>query len=92
MRAAEFDDLFATAGSGFDRPTETHLRLYLRGQQDLEQRVRDLASRESDCCSFFTFAVSVSQTQVTLDVRVDVAHTAVLDSLARRYRDISRAR
>jgi hypothetical protein len=85
LRAAEFDSLFACAASGLDRLDATHARLHLRGENDLEARVRDLASRESACCSFFTFEVSASRADVTLDVRVDAAHAHVLDALVRRY-------
>jgi hypothetical protein len=92
LRAAEFDDLFAAAGSGLERLDPTHVRLYLRGESDLEARVRDLASRESSCCSFFTFDVSASPIGVTLDVRVDAAHVPVIDAMARRYKERARGR
>jgi hypothetical protein len=87
VRAAEFDDLFAAAGSGSERVAPTHLRFSLRGDHGLESRVRDLARRESACCSFFTFDVSVSGACVTLDAQVDARHVPVLDALARRYQD-----
>jgi hypothetical protein len=49
---------------------------------DLFARVRDLADRESECCSFFTFDVTAGDGGgVTLAVKVDAAHIAVLDAI-----------
>ncbi|GAA1393146.1 hypothetical protein ACFQZ4_37280 [Catellatospora coxensis] len=86
LRLAEFDALFTTAVRAAERISATHLRLTLTGGPDLEPTVRDLAARESDCCSFFTFAITVTGApgHVTLDVEVPPAHTDVLAALADR--------
>jgi hypothetical protein len=50
---AEFDDLFATALRGQQRVSATTLRWDLDPAADAT--ARDLAGRESSCCSFFSF-------------------------------------
>ena len=55
----------------------THARLHFAGDPD---HVRDLADRESACCSFFRFAVTGS----TLDVQVPDRYADVLTALAAR--------
>jgi hypothetical protein len=83
LRVAEFDALFATSAVGAVRTAPTRLRVHLKGPEDLFDRVRDLADRESACCSFFTFAVTATgDGTVTLDVEVDPAHIQVLDNVA----------
>lgn len=84
LRLAEFDDLFATAVDRVARLTATHTRLGLTGSDDLEARVRDLATRESQCCSFFTFTVTPLAAAVSLDIEVPAAYTDVLDALTAR--------
>ena len=84
LRQAEFDDLFAGTVS-VDRLSPQHLRLHLHGNADLESVVRDLAEREAQCCSFFTFSVSAAEPgQVTLDIEVPAARREILDGMATR--------
>ena len=85
VRQAEFDDLFRDAVRSVERITATHVRLGLAGPVDLEAQVRDLAERESSCCSFFGFTVTAPHAgAVALDITVDPPHVDVLDGLARR--------
>ncbi|MCU7729332.1 hypothetical protein ODJ79_36925 [Actinoplanes sp. KI2] len=88
LRLAEFDDLFATAVRRIDRLGESHARLHLTGPAGLAARVRDLAARESECCSFFTFTTTEQPATegevVVLDIEVPAAHADVLASLIRR--------
>ncbi|GIF99009.1 hypothetical protein [Catellatospora citrea] len=85
LRLAEFDALFATEVRTAERVDDTHLRLTMTGGPGLEASVRDLAARESACCSFFTFAVSANGSgQVTFDIKVPPASTDVLAALAER--------
>jgi hypothetical protein len=80
LRLAEFDALFTT-GSGV-RLAPTQLRLDLSADADT---VRDLARRESECCSFFTFTITTPQPgRVRLDIEVPAGHVDVLDALAKR--------
>jgi hypothetical protein len=95
LRAAEFDDLFATALRAVQRPAAgaPRARLVLAGDATLPGRVQRLADAETSCCSFFTFTVtrldgekeqSPGETLVALDVEVPAAQTDVLDALVRR--------
>ncbi|MDG4782977.1 hypothetical protein O7614_25255 [Micromonospora sp. WMMD961] len=85
LRLAEFDQFIAEAVRGLDRLSAQHLRLYLDGGTQVEETTRDLAARESSCCSFFTFDLSRPDgNSLSLDVRVPAAHADVLDALAER--------
>ena len=91
LRAAEFDDLFATHLDRVDRLGATRARLVLTGDMGLAKRVRALADRETECCSFFEFTVTPSSTTkdaVELEVRVPDAYTAVLDALVSRSESV----
>lgn len=82
VRAAEFDELFATALRAQQRLAPTVLRWWL----DLaaEPAALDLAGRETGCCSFFTFTFARAGDAVQVDVRVPARHAGVLDALAQR--------
>jgi hypothetical protein len=80
LRVAEFDELFASGLLGVERVAPTHLRLVL--EPALEVRARDLAARETACCSFFEFAFTATASELLLDVVVPPAHVDVLDALA----------
>ena len=82
LRLAEFDDLFATALRGQQRLSPTRLRWRL--DPVAEQAARELAGRESECCSFFSFTFAPAGGAVHLDVAVPEAHAGVLDALADR--------
>jgi hypothetical protein len=82
LRAAEFDDLFATALRGQQRLSPTALRWRLAATA--EAAVRDLTARETECCSFFSFTVTPDGEVVRVDIDVPAAHVAVLDALAAR--------
>ncbi len=57
----------------------------MTGGQDVEAEVRDLSGRETQCCSFFSFAVSASEPGLLrLDIEVPAGHVAVLDALQAR--------
>ncbi|MEV1142159.1 hypothetical protein [Micromonospora sp. NPDC049799] len=82
LRLAQFDELFATALHGQRRLAPTVLRWRL--DPSAEHAARDLTARESDCCSFFTFAVTRSGDSVEIEVQVPDSHIAVLDALVAR--------
>ena len=92
-RLAEFDELFATAVRRVDPISTTHVRLHLTGPAGLVARVRDLAARESACCSFFTFSTAAHPAAdgeaVVLDIEVPAAHADVLASLAQQASTVS---
>jgi|tagenome__1003787_1003787.scaffolds.fasta_scaffold20815064_3 hypothetical protein len=77
LRFAEWNALFATARVK-ERPAPTRLRLELVAP---EAAVRDLAARESACCSFFDFGVVAAPGWVELTITVPPAYAGVLDVL-----------
>lgn len=81
-RAAEFDELFATALRGQRRLAPTMLRWRLDAAA--ESAARELADRESGCCSFFTFTFTRDGDIVLVDVEVPAVSAGVLDALAQR--------
>jgi hypothetical protein len=86
-RRAEFNDLFETAVRERQRLSRTHLRLILAGPDGLKAGVEDLARRENECCSFFTFAVTEPRRgTVVFDIEVPTAYVDVLDALDERAR------
>jgi len=93
LRQADFDDLFATAVREVCQIDATHARLHLTGPAGLAARVRDLAARETECCSFFTFTTTSEPATdgeaVVLDIEVSNAHADVLASLAQRASAVS---
>jgi hypothetical protein len=82
VRAAEFDELFATALRGQQRLAPTVLRWRL--DPAAEPAARDLVSRESGCCSFITFTFARAGDALQVDVEVPAASAGVLDALAER--------
>ncbi len=82
LRIAEFAGLFATRLLGTDRTSPTTIVLDLRADVAAEAAVRDLAARESECCSFFRFTITrTSADRLRLQVEVPAAHADVLDGL-----------
>ncbi|SCK39144.1 hypothetical protein H181DRAFT_03335 [Streptomyces sp. WMMB 714] len=86
LRLAEWDGLFATQVAAPSRPVPSRVRLRLPGGAESASRVRELAERESDCCSFFEFGVTADgpSGDVLLTISVDQAHEGVLNALAAR--------
>ncbi|MGX1778489.1 hypothetical protein ACWIGW_40725 [Nocardia brasiliensis] len=81
VREAEFAALFAAAVRTVQRPSPNVLRLVVAAAA--EQTARDLAARESGCCSFFTFEFTPrGPDTVWMDIKVPAARVAVLDGLA----------
>ena len=79
LRVREFERLFAESLiSVSTRPDGRSLRLVLADGPGVYETAADLAARESECCSFFLFNVTRGSGVVTMDVRVDDAHTDVL--------------
>jgi hypothetical protein len=80
LRQSEFDDLFATLVTG-DRIGPGHLRLVLAAPVD---QVRDLADRETACCSFFSFSVGTAPSGVVLEISVPLVRAPALDAIVAR--------
>lgn len=88
LRVAEFDDLFASV-TAVERLTPTLLRLDLAGDDGLLETARDLAARETACCSFFTFTIEGTDQNLTLDISVPPDRRDILDALAERAQELS---
>lgn len=84
LRIAEWDALFTEHLTALSRPGSQRLRLELASAVETEEQVRDLAERESGCCSFFTFTVTAADDSVRLDIAVDPVQEPVLGALAER--------
>lgn len=82
LRLLEFDDLFATSLLRQERVSPTRLRWQV--DPAAEEVVRDLAARESSCCSFFAFAFSSTGDGLQVDVDVPAGQIVVLDALTER--------
>lgn len=81
LRVAEFDALFATATSA-ERVAPGELRFAL--PPEVAGTAAALAARETGCCSFFTFTLTLTAGELTLGVSVGEQHVEVLDALAAR--------
>ena len=81
LRVAEFDELFTFVVQS-ERREPTQLDLVL--PRDIEATARDLARRESECCSFFTFEFESVGDGVVMHVAVPPKRADVLDTLEAR--------
>jgi hypothetical protein len=81
VRLGEFDTLF-NAVQRWARPRPTQLDLMIR--RDAESKGRDLAERESYCCSFFAIQFEQVDAGVAMRISVPVAYVGVLDALEAR--------
>lgn len=85
LRLAEFDELFATAVRRVDRVAPTRARLTLAELGGVRATVEDLTARESGCCSFFTFTITLAgPDELFLEVEVPSEQVAVLAALTAR--------
>ncbi|MFJ2666410.1 hypothetical protein ACIO14_18885 [Nocardia fluminea] len=82
IRIAEFDRFVADSVHSTTRAAPTRLDLLL--DPDAEATGRDLASRESNCCSFFTFDFDTTGPGLVMRVGVPAAYVDVLDAFAAR--------
>jgi hypothetical protein len=85
---AEFDSLF-TSLQRLEWHGPSALTMHLTGPAGLADTVRDLAARESSCCSFFDFTTTVvpataSTEHVQLRVAVPSGRQDVLTALGTR--------
>ena len=82
LRMAEFRDLLDGAVIGSERLDETRLQLRLRRDRDTASRAAALATAETECCSFFVFALTVTSDSLLLDITVPAARAGILDAMA----------
>jgi len=81
LRVAEFDDLFTLVVRA-ERRDPALLDLVLPG--GVEVTARDLARRETECCSFFTFEFESVGDYVVMHIAVPRERAEVLDALEAR--------
>jgi hypothetical protein len=81
LRVAEFNDLFTFVVRA-ERQNPQRLDLVLR--RIVEAPARDLARRESECCSFFTFEFESAGDDLVMHIAVPPEHVEVLDALESR--------
>ncbi|WP_433492802.1 hypothetical protein [Nocardia grenadensis] len=81
VRVAEFDRFFGESVRGVRRPDPARLELVI--DPAAEPVARDLAGRESGCCSFFRFDFARG-TGVLMGVQVPGGYIDVLDAFALR--------
>ena len=81
LRIAEWHEFIATAVIEVGRSAAVQAILQLRPDPAVAARAGDLAVRETQCCSFFTFGLIASGGGLELTVTVPPAQAAVLDAL-----------
>jgi hypothetical protein len=84
LRVAEFDDLFTFVVRA-ERREPQRLDLVLR--RIVEAPARDLARRESECCSFFRFefeSIGDDSDDVVMHIGVPPEHVEVIDAIEAR--------
>jgi len=84
LRIAEWDDLFGFGLQAVRRDNALSARFELHRDLEVALQTTALAVKESGCCSFFTFALTVTGANLTLDISVPEEHVAVLDALVQR--------
>ena len=84
LRVAEFDDLFATAVRSVTRESNVHATFELPAEPAVAATAADLTARESQCCAFWLFTLTMAGGRVMLDVWVPPGKVAVLDALVVR--------
>jgi hypothetical protein len=81
LRVAEFDDLFTFVVRAERRAPQ---RLDLVLGRIVEVPARDLARRERECCSFFTFEFESLGDELVMHIGVPPSQIEVLDAIEAR--------
>jgi hypothetical protein len=81
LRVAEFDDLFSFVVRAERRDPQ---RLDLALRRTVEAAARDLARRETECCSFFTFDFESTGDDLVMHIAVPPGQVEVLDAIEAR--------
>jgi hypothetical protein len=84
LRRAEFDDLFVSDVLSVVRDSPHRLRLELRADPEVAARAASLAALETDCCSFFSFDLSIADSAVSLVIEAAPRHVEVMAALGAR--------
>ena len=92
LRRAEFDDLFAEDVLSVNQPSPLEVTFELRPDAEVAARAAALAARETGCCSFFTFGLTITDGTVSMTVSTEPAHETVLAALSARAQNRARSR
>lgn len=84
LRLAEFDALLIGETTAIDRDAPTAARFVLRCDPAVAGQAAELSARETQCCSFFEFTLTMAGGRIELRVRVPETHIDVLDALVER--------
>lgn len=87
LRIAEFDELFRSSLVGVEQVAATRLRLRMTGAA--EETARELAARETSCCSFFGFEFTADGAELIVEITVPDAQARVLEGLAVRADELA---
>lgn len=87
LRLAEFDDLLRSALRRSIRTSATRLDLVI--SRDGEATSRDLAARETSCCSFFRFTFDHVHDGLAMGIGVPNDYVDVLDALQARVLQVT---
>jgi len=81
LRASEFIDLLGTKVLAVREVNDRHTSFELTPDPEVAARAADLCTRETQCCSFFAFALTATGGKLTLDVQVPSSQVSVLAAL-----------
>jgi hypothetical protein len=81
LREREFAELLATAVLSGTRIDAMSASFRLRPEPAVAAKAAGLAVRETGCCSFFTFVLTMADGQLSLAVSVPSAYESILDAL-----------
>jgi hypothetical protein len=82
LRASEFAELLGTQVRAVHHLSDQHVRFDLSPEPEVAGRTADLFTRESQCCSFFTFTLTATGGGLTLAVQVPSSQVRVLSAVA----------
>jgi len=83
QRNAEFADVVQRGLRHRERPSDTTVRLVFENRDGLDDDLRELARRESQCCGFFSFDIDVRDDDIVLEVAAPEDKINYLDELYR---------
>ncbi|HET6214821.1 MAG TPA: hypothetical protein VFE14_18280 [Micromonosporaceae bacterium] len=84
LRVAEFDALFASSVRAVERVDPSRVRLALAPDAQVAAHAADLAVRETQCCSFFTFTLTATGGELSLEIAAPPGHAELLDAIVGR--------
>lgn len=84
MRLADVDDLLTAAVTAVERPSDGRALLAIRAEPAVVAQVAEFCARETACCSFFSFTLTMDDAGCHLLIAVPAAQQAVLDAIVAR--------